>query len=137
MIAGWESVISTMTVGERAIVRIPSAMAYGSAGVPPLIPPNVDVELDLEILDSAAPVQMDFDALGYAEPNTPVSGCRICMVYAAIIYFCVRSVSCLGHKNTLAFLQGMDAVSVQTISNYRYSTTVHQILTHQCNLSSL
>ena len=72
MIAGWETVIATMTVGERAIVRIPPSMAYGPAGVPPLIPGNAEIELDLEILDSQPPVQLDFDALGYAEPNTPV-----------------------------------------------------------------
>lgn len=124
MIAGWESVISTMMVGERAIVRIPSTMAYGSAGVPPLIPPNADVELDLEILDSAAPVQMDFDALGYAEPNTPVSWCEFCvgiyvscMIHAVILYF-MRFAGVLRGMNILWLaLQVIEAFPIQTISN--------------------
>ena len=91
MIAGWETVIATMAVGERAIVRIPPSMAYGPAGVPPLIPGNAEIELDLEILESQPPVQLDFDALGYAEPNTPV---RYFLLYIVFIFVILTMTCC-------------------------------------------
>lgn len=74
MISGWDMALSGMTVGERAIVRIPSALAYGPKGVPPLIPPGATLELDITVLSSAAPsgiLGLDFDGLAYAD-NTPV-----------------------------------------------------------------
>lgn len=74
MIQGWDKAIRTMRVGERAVVRISDpSLGYGDAGVPPLVPPNAEIEVDLEILDSQAPMaNIDFDDLALAD-NTPVS----------------------------------------------------------------
>ena len=49
MVPGWEKALRTMSVGERAIIRITDpALGYGTAGVPPLIPPNAELEFDVE-----------------------------------------------------------------------------------------
>ena len=40
VIKGWDEAIGTMKKGERAIFTIPSKLAYGEVGSPPLIPPN-------------------------------------------------------------------------------------------------
>jgi len=81
MIDGWEMAICTMKVGERALITIPSTLAYGEMGVAPFISPHATILLDLEILDSNPPVQLDFDALGYAEPNTPRTASAIANAY--------------------------------------------------------
>ena len=74
MVLGWEKAIRSMSVGERAIIRVKDpALGYGAAGVPPLIPPNSELEFDIEILDTQpAMANIDFDSLATAD-NTPVS----------------------------------------------------------------
>jgi peptidylprolyl isomerase len=73
MVAAWDKAIRTMTVGERSIVRVTDPnLGYGSAGVPPLIPPNARLEFDVEILDAQpAMTNIDFDSIATAD-NTPV-----------------------------------------------------------------
>ena len=73
MVKGWEQALRTMTVGERAIVRvIDPSLGYGLAGVPPLIPPNAMLEFDIEILDTQLPTEnIDFDSIATAD-STPV-----------------------------------------------------------------
>jgi hypothetical protein len=74
MIDGWEEAIKTMRVGERAIVRITNPkLGYGPAGVPPVVPPNAEIELDLEVLDATARAIIDFDTLAVGNPAAPVS----------------------------------------------------------------
>lgn len=73
MIDGWEKALRTMSVGERAIVRITNPeLGYGEIGVPPFIPANAELELDLEVLDAQPPLDaMDFDTLAMtATPRT-------------------------------------------------------------------
>ena len=74
MVKGWEQALRTMTVGERAIVRVVDpSLGYGLAGVPPLIPPNAMLEFDIEILDTQLPTEnIDFDSIATAD-STPVS----------------------------------------------------------------
>jgi len=69
MIEGWEKALRTMQVGERAVVRVTDPnLGYGAAGVPPLIPGNSCLELDLEVLDAQAPTaNIDFDSLATAD----------------------------------------------------------------------
>lgn len=72
MIQGWDKAIRTMRIGERAVVRITDpALGYGAVGVPPLVPPNAEIEVDLEIIDAQAPMaNIDFDNLALAD-STP------------------------------------------------------------------
>mmetsp|Transcript_102729 Transcript_102729/g.203988 ORF Transcript_102729/g.203988 Transcript_102729/m.203988 type:complete len:240 (-) Transcript_102729:157-876(-) len=57
VIRGWDQGIITMSLGERALLHIPSYKGYGSRGAGP-IPPNAALEFDVELLainDVAAP----------------------------------------------------------------------------------
>lgn len=66
MIEGWTKALPTMYVGERAIFRITDSdtLGYGEQGVPPIVPPNAVIELDIEMLDSKTlSFDIDFDAL--------------------------------------------------------------------------
>jgi hypothetical protein len=77
MIDGWEAAIKTMRIGERAVVRINDPnLGYGAAGFAPIIPPNAEIELDLEILDAKARSSIDFDTLAIGDPDTPVRSKR-------------------------------------------------------------
>jgi hypothetical protein len=77
MVAGWDRAVRTMAVGERATIRVTDpTLGYGSAGVPPLIPPNSVLEFDVQVLDAQEPtLNIDFDTIAMAD-NTPVSDGR-------------------------------------------------------------
>ena len=52
MIRGWDMAMRTMREGERCTVRVSDpTYAYGAAGVPPFVPPNSEVLIDMEILN--------------------------------------------------------------------------------------
>ena len=86
MIQGWDEALPTMNVGERAIIRVEDSekFGYGTAGVPPLIPPNAVIEIDIEVFESEAQSQMGTAGaastllsgsgdLGALDPMKPVS----------------------------------------------------------------
>ena len=50
VIEGWQDLLLEMKVGEKVRAWIPSALAYGEAGVPPLIPPNSLLVFEVELL---------------------------------------------------------------------------------------
>lgn len=51
MIRGWDAAIRTMKEGERASVVISDPQyAYGAAGVPPFVPPNAEIRIDMEVI---------------------------------------------------------------------------------------
>ena len=85
MVPGWEKAIRSMEVGERAIVRVTDpALGYGPAGVPPIIPPNAQLEFDIEILSTQpAMSNFDFDSLANSD-NTPV---RFLFVFFVCLFF--------------------------------------------------
>jgi hypothetical protein len=73
MVSGWDKALRSMNVGERAIIRVTDPnLGYGVAGVPPLIPPNAELEFDVELLDAQPPMtNIDFDSIATAD-STPV-----------------------------------------------------------------
>jgi len=51
VIAGWNEALVTMKKGEKRTLIIPPDIAYGSRGVPGVIPPDSYLVFDVEILD--------------------------------------------------------------------------------------
>lgn len=51
VITGWEVGLARMSLGERAMLRIPSSLAYDHRGLGDLIPPDADLRFDVELLE--------------------------------------------------------------------------------------
>jgi FK506-binding protein 1 len=51
VIRGWDEGVMTMSLGEKAILRISSDYAYGPRGAGGVIPPNADLNFEVELLD--------------------------------------------------------------------------------------
>jgi len=110
MIDGWEKSIRSMRVGERSIIRVEEpSLAYGSAGVPPLVPPNAVIEMDVEILDAQAPTaNIDFDNL--ALDSTPTTAADIARAFE------VRQAGRVGEVK----LEGLEAFIDKIRTSYFY-----------------
>merc|ERR1740117_575286 len=50
VIQGWDKGVMQMSLGERANLHVPATMGYGAAGAGGVIPPNADLNFDVELL---------------------------------------------------------------------------------------
>ena len=50
VILGLDQGVSQLSIGERAKISIPAALAYGERGFPGLVPPNSELVFDLELI---------------------------------------------------------------------------------------
>ncbi len=50
VIRGWEEGMEGIKAGGRRQIRVPAELAYGSAGVPSLVPPNANLIIDVLVL---------------------------------------------------------------------------------------
>lgn len=81
MIDGWDLALQTMTDGERCVVRLTdSRFAYGAQGYPPIVPENAVVEMDLEVLNVEAGV--DLGTIASADPLKPRTPASIAAAYS-------------------------------------------------------
>ncbi|WP_300375492.1 FKBP-type peptidyl-prolyl cis-trans isomerase [Henriciella sp.] len=51
VIPGWQEALSMMKPGDRWLVHIPSDLGYGERGYPGTIPPNADLNFEVEVVD--------------------------------------------------------------------------------------
>lgn len=56
VIEGWQDLLQVMKEGDKVKAWIPSALAYGEAGVPPMIPANAMLVFEVELLKVYAEV---------------------------------------------------------------------------------
>jgi FKBP-type peptidyl-prolyl cis-trans isomerase len=50
VIEGWNEALQTMKVGGKRKIFVPSKIGYGAQGKAPTIPPNTNLEFDIELL---------------------------------------------------------------------------------------
>mmetsp|Transcript_41234 Transcript_41234/g.89337 ORF Transcript_41234/g.89337 Transcript_41234/m.89337 type:complete len:106 (-) Transcript_41234:8-325(-) len=50
VIAGWDVALMKLSQGEKAVVTVPSALAYGPRGYGKLIPPNSDLIFEVHLV---------------------------------------------------------------------------------------
>lgn len=50
MIAGWQEGVAQMKVGGKATLVVPSSLAYGDEGSPPVIPRGSTLKFDIELI---------------------------------------------------------------------------------------
>lgn len=81
MVRGWDTALQSMTVGEKATVLVtdPERFGYGAEGIPPFVPPNAQLEMEIELL--GAEDGADLASLATSDPLKPRTPDAIAAAY--------------------------------------------------------
>eukprot|EP00591_Stephanopyxis_turris_P005563 CAMPEP_0195527488 /NCGR_PEP_ID=MMETSP0794_2-20130614/29193_1 /TAXON_ID=515487 /ORGANISM="Stephanopyxis turris, Strain CCMP 815" /LENGTH=312 /DNA_ID=CAMNT_0040658397 /DNA_START=106 /DNA_END=1044 /DNA_ORIENTATION=- len=80
MVDGWELGLQSMYGGERSVIRVTNPkFGYGAVGVPPFVPENAEIEMDLEVINVEAGV--DLGTIASADPLKPRTPASIAAAY--------------------------------------------------------
>ncbi len=74
LMPGWDEGVSMLRAGEKARLIIPAALALGEKGYPPLIPPNTDLIMDIEMINVKVIVPPALYDIKGLEMKTTASG---------------------------------------------------------------
>jgi FKBP-type peptidyl-prolyl cis-trans isomerase len=55
-IKGWDEVFVNLKPGDKIKLHLPSEKAYGKKGFGTMVPPNTDLDFDIEVIDKVAPI---------------------------------------------------------------------------------
>ena len=73
VIQAWEIImLQELTLGERATFKCPSELCYGPSGAGGVIPPDADLNFDIELLAVGNKC-----ATGFTLPDTEKNGCAL------------------------------------------------------------
>eukprot|EP01047_Picozoa_sp_COSAG01_P068514 COSAG01_NODE_9920_length_2302_cov_1.243759_3_plen_108_part_00 len=50
VVPGWDAGVAQLSLGEMATVRMSAKAAWGKTGIPGMIPPNSDLEFEVELI---------------------------------------------------------------------------------------
>jgi FKBP-type peptidyl-prolyl cis-trans isomerase len=83
MISSFDKTLRSMRIGERCTVQVTdTTLGYGLNGVPPIVPSNAQLQLDIEVFETQpATANIDFDRLAEAD-NTPRTASDIAAAFA-------------------------------------------------------
>mmetsp|Transcript_45752 Transcript_45752/g.103315 ORF Transcript_45752/g.103315 Transcript_45752/m.103315 type:complete len:296 (-) Transcript_45752:74-961(-) len=75
MIPGWDAALRTMTVGEAASFSVAPKYAYGTTGVPPVVPATATLDFQVEVLEYKGNILTDatFADSAPLTPRTPAA----------------------------------------------------------------
>lgn len=56
-IKGWDEVFVNLKPGDKIKLHLPSEKAYGKKGFGTMVPPNTDLDFDIEVMDKVTPIK--------------------------------------------------------------------------------